>query len=181
YRGSTTQSSLQPHFKFVEHYSDLFVLLPLPEGTSEEELRHRLASEGDQIVPQDITKVTHGYLGIVRQRTFAGTVDLVTECLQYFNNYDLLPFFQENQSEPEYEYWAKVIIPNDSYMARYYFNDLMAFQVIPKIVVRYIARGQSELAIWFIDLIVDNYYLNEFFKSTYYATDINYYELAAYS
>ncbi|KAJ1971212.1 hypothetical protein H4R35_005402 [Dimargaris xerosporica] len=120
--------------------------------------------------------VEHGYIGAIKNAKVTKAADLVSKYLQLINDYDLLPFLQKEQTDSVFMYWAEVIARNDPYQARYFLNNIMAFQVIPKIAMLYIKAIGLDTAIAFIDEMVENSYVRSFWESVPDGIEVNYYE-----
>ncbi|KAJ1960888.1 hypothetical protein H4R35_007506, partial [Dimargaris xerosporica] len=127
-----------------------------------------------------IEEVAHEYLGAAKEKHVEEAVGLVNKYLKLINNYDLLPILEKAQNDPVSMYWAKVIGRNDPYQVRYFLYDIMAFQVIPRIAIRYTMQKELDLAIQFIDAMMNDNNLTLFLKSIPNDTGVNYYEQAAY-
>ncbi|KAJ1969415.1 hypothetical protein H4R34_006164, partial [Dimargaris verticillata] len=103
---------------------------------------------------------------------------LVKGYLETIREVNLLPFLEPNLDDPESQFWVKVIAQNNEFRARYYFNDIVAFQTIPRIVALYIRNQYWALAIEFIDTMMRDENLKGFLDSIPVDARINYFEQA---
>ncbi|KAJ1971614.1 hypothetical protein H4R34_005683 [Dimargaris verticillata] len=101
--------------------------------------------------------------------------------LETIHKVNLLPFLSSKLDDLESQFWLKIIAQNNKFRARYFFNDIVAFQAIPKIAIWFVMRRKWEQAIEFIDRMLDNAYLSDYLKSIPIDTGVNYYEQAAYT
>ncbi|KAJ1970619.1 hypothetical protein H4R34_006003, partial [Dimargaris verticillata] len=106
--------------------------------------------------------------------------DLVERYLEIINNVDLLPVLTERQGKLVDKIWVENIALNNADRSRHFFNDIMAFQLIPKLIGAYIAKGYYDLAIVFIKTMMKNRYLTKFWQSIPADTGLNYPERAVY-
>ncbi|KAJ1966337.1 hypothetical protein H4R35_006991, partial [Dimargaris xerosporica] len=133
-----------------------------------------------QLYENQIEGVAHGYLGAAKEKHVEEAVGLVNKYLKLINNYDLLPILEKAQNDPVSTYWAEVIGRNDPYQVRYFLYDIMAFQVIPRVAIWYTIQEKLDLAIQFIDAMMNDNNLTLFLQSIPNDTVVNYYEQAAY-
>ncbi|KAJ1973495.1 hypothetical protein H4R34_005055, partial [Dimargaris verticillata] len=64
--------------------------------------------------------------------------------------------------------------------AQYFFNDAVAFQVIPELIAAHIAKGYYDEVLTFIDRMLENTQLRNFWTLVPADTGLDYYELAVY-
>ncbi|KAJ1971881.1 hypothetical protein H4R34_005597, partial [Dimargaris verticillata] len=106
---------------------------------------------------------------------------LVERYLEIINDVDFHPFLVERQNEPLYGILAKDIVHNDPDRTRYFFNDIVAFHVVPELITAYVAKGYYDQALAFVDKLLENPHLSDFWKSIKVDTGLNYYERAVYT
>ncbi|KAJ1979559.1 hypothetical protein H4R34_002770, partial [Dimargaris verticillata] len=105
---------------------------------------------------------------------------LVEKYLEIINNDDLCLSLQARQHDPVYATLVKHITRNDPERTRYFFNDIVGFQVIPELIAAHVAMGYYNQALMFINKMLNSPYLVRFQQSIEANTSLNYYELAVY-
>ncbi|KAJ1973053.1 hypothetical protein H4R34_005205, partial [Dimargaris verticillata] len=161
---------------YDDQYPDVFELPRLPEMHYGEELHQQLEKRDEQLVHRSILDIHPGYLKEPIYKDPKKAAGLVNKYLQTIHHADLLPFLQGYQHDPYFKFWVKAIAQNNSLRARYYLNDIVAFQVIPKIAINYVMAWEFPKAIEFIDEILRNKYLKGFLESISAVTGVYYYE-----
>ncbi|KAJ1961948.1 hypothetical protein H4R35_007399 [Dimargaris xerosporica] len=157
---------------------DIFAFRPEFADKYTDELRSALESHEKELADGTIIRKSLQYLDIAHQNGVE-IVNLVTMYLERIHNVNLLSFLESKQNDPEAEFWANIITQNSPFRARYYFFDIVAFQVIPKAVVQYVEEGKLDQAVTFINSMMKEPLLLEFLTSIASYTNFNYYELAA--
>ncbi|KAJ1973481.1 hypothetical protein H4R35_004099 [Dimargaris xerosporica] len=106
--------------------------------------------------------------------------DLVEGHLKIINTIDLLPTLEKHQNKLIYKIWIENIALKDPARSQHFFNDIIAFQIIPNLIGAYIAKGYYNQVLAFIRTMVTNDYLKRFWRSISSNNGLNYYERAAY-
>ncbi|KAJ1978500.1 hypothetical protein H4R35_001878, partial [Dimargaris xerosporica] len=166
---------------YTRRYPDVLMVLPVTADNYDEGQRNQLNGYMKQFVEYNSIAVDHGYFKFVNEKRADKTVDLMKKYVENIHKVNLLPFLTENLGNLEYKFWTEVIALNDPFRARYYFFDIVAYQVIPKIVLRYVTKGELEQAIAFIEAMVNNAHLSAFFESIPETTRVNYFEQVTYA
>ncbi|KAJ1976185.1 hypothetical protein H4R34_004072, partial [Dimargaris verticillata] len=179
---------------FPNLHPDIFKVIPVSADNYSSMLRHQLADNVIDVILKYIINVDYGYLGTIKYETMEegglftatdgkkqGISDLMRQYLEIINHIDLRPFLESTHDNFLSQFWKEVIAQNDEFRARYYFNDIVALQVIPKIAIAYIKRNHWRQAISFIDEMLLNPDLSRFLNTISVDTDVNYYEQMAYA
>ncbi|KAJ1974033.1 hypothetical protein H4R35_003810 [Dimargaris xerosporica] len=161
-------------------YPDIFKGLPVAPRPDYGDVAKTFQQSFGYKVDKMFFDIGHGFLGAFNAGYVMEIPNLVKKYVEIINQVDLLPFIQQRHAEPIYGILAKDIAHNDPDRIRYFFNDIMAFHVIPKLIMAHVAKGYYDQALIFINEILESEYLKEFFGSIKVDTGLNYYERAAY-
>ncbi|KAJ1968618.1 hypothetical protein H4R35_006377 [Dimargaris xerosporica] len=161
-------------------YPDIFKGLPVASRPDYEDVANRFQQFIGPKAHQVFSDIEHGFLGAFNAGYVMEIPNLVKKYVEIINQVDLLPFIQQRHAEPIYGILAKDIAHNDPDRIRYFFNDIMAFHVIPKLIMAHVAKGYYNQVLAFINEMLESKYLKKFFDSIKVDTSLNYYERAAY-
>ncbi|KAJ1971014.1 hypothetical protein H4R34_005877, partial [Dimargaris verticillata] len=106
--------------------------------------------------------------------------DLVEKYLEVINQTDLCPLLAARQEEPLYHVLANSIVVNDPNRAQHFFNDIVAFQVIPEIIAVHVAKGYYAEVLVFIDRMMKSPHLSDFWEAIPVNARLDYYEQAVF-
>ncbi|KAJ1979571.1 hypothetical protein H4R34_002782 [Dimargaris verticillata] len=162
-------------------HPDLFLVHPLLQQTNFYHLYMTLLSSTASNGFEAFTSITKDPLGAFNKGYVADIPALVEKYLEVINNDNLCLSLQARQHDPVYATLAPHITRNDPDRTRYFFNDIMGFQVIPRLIMAHVAMGYFKQALVFIDRMLNNPYLVSLWQSIEADTGLNYYELAAYA
>ncbi|KAJ1975373.1 hypothetical protein H4R34_004355 [Dimargaris verticillata] len=160
-------------------YPDIYAGLPLVAGTNYQDLNYRLLRSFYPSHP-DISEVETGYIGAFNKGYVMEISAQVEKYLEVIDQADLLSSLEARQDELVYDIIANHIAHNDPVRARYFFNDIVAFQVIPELIAAHVVTRYYNQALVLIDRMQNNPYLSAFRESVIADIDLNYYELAVY-
>ncbi|KAJ1972150.1 hypothetical protein H4R34_005503, partial [Dimargaris verticillata] len=133
-----------------------------------------------QVNSPSIFKVFSGHLGAFNKGYVLDIPYLVEKYLEIINQVDLLPFLTARQNEPVYDILVRNIAGNDPDRTRYFFNNVLAFHVIPELIATYVAKGYYKQALAFIQRMLKNRYISDFWELIKVDTGLDYYERAVY-
>ncbi|KAJ1973689.1 hypothetical protein H4R34_004989, partial [Dimargaris verticillata] len=161
-------------------YPDLFTALPVEPRSDYLEQLKALSSRFSYNRFQPFENVGDGILGAFNRKYVMEVPALVEGYLTVINQNDLIPLLEKYEAGSAYRILAQGVALNDPVRARYFLNDIMAFQVIPKLIMAYVSKCYYKEALAFIDLMQSNPYLSKFWNRNGDSTGLNYYERAAF-
>ncbi|KAJ1973169.1 hypothetical protein H4R34_005170, partial [Dimargaris verticillata] len=161
-------------------YPDLFTVLPVEPRPDYLEQLKALSSRFSYNRFQPFENVGDGILGAFNRKYVMEVPALVERYLNVINQNDLIPLLEKYEAGSAYRILTQDVALNDPVRARYFLNDIMAFQVIPKLIMAYVSKRYYKEALAFIDLMQSNPYLSEFWNRNGGSTGLNYYERAAF-
>ncbi|KAJ1980648.1 hypothetical protein H4R34_002369 [Dimargaris verticillata] len=106
--------------------------------------------------------------------------DLVEKYLEIINRGNLISPLEARGQDPAYDILVKNVVFKDYSRARYVFKNIMAAQIIPTLIMAYVAEGYYGEVLVFIDRMLNNSDLFNFWQNLPYYTGLDYYERAAY-
>ncbi|KAJ1974032.1 hypothetical protein H4R35_003809 [Dimargaris xerosporica] len=162
-------------------YPDIFTVLSVPHGPDYGEAYQRLQQSVDINSQQSVAQIRNGILGAFNADYVVEIPALVEKYLEVVSRVDLLPSLSAHQEDPIYDILTSKVVLNDFSRAWYVFNDIIAFQVIPTLIMAYVAKGYFDDVLAFIDRMRNNPYLARFGQYIQVDTGLNYYECAAYT
>ncbi|KAJ1971420.1 hypothetical protein H4R34_005751, partial [Dimargaris verticillata] len=129
----------------------------------------------------DIIKVEAGYLGAFNNGYVMEIPALVEKYLEIINHDDVFSALEACQGEQLYDIILSDIVHNDPDRARYFFNNIVAYYVIPELIAAHVVKGYYNWVLTFIEKMRTNPYLLKFWNVHNGGTGTSYYELAVYA
>ncbi|KAJ1966884.1 hypothetical protein H4R34_006456, partial [Dimargaris verticillata] len=160
---------------------DVFYGLPVVPRSDYGDAFKQLLASTRQSIYRAYTDISQGPLGAFNAGYVMETPSLVEEYLDVINHGDLRLSLEARPNELLYNILVNVIELNNPNRARYFFMDIMVFQVIPKLIMAYVSKGYYKQALAFIGKMLSNSHFSDFWKLIKADTDLNYYERAAFT
>ncbi|KAJ1970813.1 hypothetical protein H4R35_005638, partial [Dimargaris xerosporica] len=161
-------------------YSGFFTKPPIVPVQDYSQILDQLKESVKFMGFQSFTAVRKGILGEFNDGYMMEIPDLVEGHLKIINTIDLLPTLEKHQNKLIYKIWIENIALKNPARSQHFFNDIMAFQIIPNLIGAYVAKGYYNQVLAFIRTMVTNDYLKRFWRSISSNNGLNYYERAAY-
>ncbi|KAJ1972391.1 hypothetical protein H4R34_005425, partial [Dimargaris verticillata] len=105
---------------------------------------------------------------------------LVKKYIAVINHANFVALLQECHDELINKLLINKISHDDPTRAQYFFNDVVAFQVIPELIVAHVVKGYYDEVLVFINEMLENPHLQRFWTRVPADTSLDYYELAVY-
>ncbi|KAJ1970795.1 hypothetical protein H4R35_005651 [Dimargaris xerosporica] len=161
-------------------YPDLSRVLSVPYRTDYGDISSQLNKFFSFDRFQPYNAIENGAFGAFNHGYVMEIPDLMERYLEVINEDDLYLPLQALQENAVYDIFIKVIALEDPARVQYFFNDIMAYQVIPNFVMAHVGKGYYDQALAFINRMRTNTYLSKLFNRIPADGHPNYYEQAVY-